>query len=92
LFYLPEPTDSGEYKVYLDASGRFRREELVAIKSNSTCQRCGGQVLYDGHCLQCGAEHDSNGNYIRAKMGTLRAEGNKRRRRGHAREIVEEND
>lgn len=27
------------------------------------CQRCGGQVLA-GECLQCGAEHDKQGNWI----------------------------
>ena len=36
----------------------------------TTCQRCGGDVLlnYDEiNCLQCGAEHDENGELLRPR-------------------------
>ncbi len=40
------------------------------------CQRCGGEVLTnygEDACLQCGAYHDSEGNWIEPKVGEGKA-------------------
>lgn len=42
------------------------------------CQRCGGSVLSDLICMNCGAEHDQDGNWLEPVLASpVRLIGNK---------------
>lgn len=40
----------------------------VAVKSIMPCKRCIGGQVAEGKCLQCGAEHNEQGNLVKARV------------------------